>query len=202
MTCPIKKLILLDFERYKLLTSANTAQVETGDNQLSQLQPRSSPVVEKIQSSILDKENILKTVSVKERNRVERLLNFIQTAEGISWNHRGQVVIDHMPLPDTHIVDLLRYNCSQNNFGNQQPPAGQQEFIKALTSKNVPLSLISNKHSQLTIQQGRGNHSSTTSSNHHSKKTEPTRKIPKKRRNNSPPGIRNLKIQSTQWLTF
>jgi hypothetical protein len=80
-------------------------------------------------SSLLPKSN---------KNRAERLLNFIQPS--VNWNDKGQLKDDEgSVIPGTNIVDLVRYSLNTGkSVVKRRQPVGWHEFKGTLERANVP----------------------------------------------------------------
>ena len=61
----------------------------------------------------------------------------------MSWNERGELVIDGKPIFGTHIADLVD-NIIRSNH-KIPDPLGVDTFVRALQKSNVPRSLIGSK---------------------------------------------------------
>ena len=101
----------------------------------------SSPI---INSDRIKSDDIHVTLFPKSlRNRALHLLNHIRKQQDMSWNERGDLVIDDKPIFGTHIVDLVD-NVIRGNHKRPDPP-GVDTFVQALQKSNVPQSLMGNK---------------------------------------------------------
>jgi hypothetical protein len=74
-------------------------------------------------------------------NKAKALYSFVkQNASNlISWDQSGRIKIRDRIIPNTHIVDLIKYNVSPLS---KNQPEGSEEFYSVLQEINTPKSLI------------------------------------------------------------
>lgn len=88
-------------------------------------------------------DEILSTMPINLRHKTQLLLNRIKNSEGkISWNKKGELVRNKIPIPDTNIVDLIHDVVRSRK--TVKPPRGYLEFSRALGEINTPRSAIGN----------------------------------------------------------
>ena len=101
----------------------------------------------------LDVESILIGIPKCYKNRARALLHFIADSPSISWDARGQMIVNSQVIESSHLTDLLK-DCIHEY--KSFTPRGVQEFYTALQQNPVPLSLITNLSRRRFLQQGQG----------------------------------------------
>ena len=90
--------------------------------------------------SMYDEEKIITTIPPRMKARAKALLGLLPDTN-ISWNQRGELLIDKRCIEGTNICDLIKSVLwSYKNYS----PKGYDDFVKALASNNVPETLIQN----------------------------------------------------------
>ena len=87
-------------------------------------------------------EHILGTVPKSQKERAQRLLNFLETKKAdLTYDNRGQLVISGQPVIGSNYQDLI---LSLYTGRKAFYPQGLDVFINALRQLNVPQGLIKN----------------------------------------------------------
>ena len=76
------------------------------------------------------------------RKKAEVLLKILRSTPNVSWNTRGEVIVDSRPIPGSHIVDLVGHVIRPAHM-TKSPPPGSDAFSRVLKENNVPLTLVS-----------------------------------------------------------
>ena len=85
-------------------------------------------------------EKIITAIPQKMKPIGKALLEMLKDTN-ISWNYRGELVIDNQSFDGTNICDLLKSVLW--NY-KDYTPRGYHDFVKALASNNIPETLIQN----------------------------------------------------------
>ena len=96
-------------------------------------------------------DNILDTIPQKIKPMAKILLNYIHHQKLLTWNEKGELVIDGQPIPFSHITDLIKDALVEYKHFI---PVGIREFYSKLS--NIPLTLIKNSKRRALLQEGRG----------------------------------------------
>lgn len=144
----MQKMILLPYDRYqRLLSSQHSAPSnEVPENVSEPLeaekpvdQPNSLPEYTAPSRDSGAIELVLPSFPKSLQSRARALLTYISPA--VSWNPKGEVLIDGEQIPDSNIVDLVKVQLKDyKNF----KPVGLEKFTHILKNANVPLSLLAN----------------------------------------------------------
>ena len=138
----MKKSILLPYSRYEELLKNEGGSTTTNT-----------------QDPTYSREKIIDTLPPKMRSRGETVLNVLQGI--VSWNEKGELIVDGQCIEHSHISDLLRaVLCNYKNY----TPVGLNEFVKVLAANNVPETIIQNIKCRLDVQQAKKYGTSTPTS--------------------------------------
>lgn len=97
-------------------------------------------------------ENVLTHISKRSRRNAELILSALNRSPNvISYNDKGEVVVDKHTIPGSHIYDLIKAVTSTHTPSEGFRPIGWTEFLKAVSDLNIPLSAISNTGVRKTI---------------------------------------------------
>jgi len=118
----MQKWVMLPWEQYQERCSENI-QTGKGENPLSI-------------------SNILASLPKKFRTNAGSILQHITRDPELEWNAKGEIIINDVTIPNTHLVDLLKDTA--HNFKHRDPN-GVSEFYTALARSNLPLGLVQNK---------------------------------------------------------
>jgi hypothetical protein len=127
----MKKSVVLSWEKYQRLMQE---QPETEEEDQTR--------------QVYNQDKIVSTVPHKMRSRAEALLGLLSHTD-ISWNQRGELVVNDKHIDGSNICDLVK--CVLLNYKNFQPK-GYHHFIQALASNNVPETLIQNTKCRTDVQ--------------------------------------------------
>jgi len=119
----MKKSVVIPWEKYQKLI---------GD--------REEEDVEKSIPASYNQEKIISTIPPKMRSRAGALLGLLPETN-ISWNQRGELMIDKECVEGTNICDLVKSVLW--DYKNYEPK-GFEVFVNALATNNVPETLIQN----------------------------------------------------------
>ncbi len=112
--------------------------------------------------------NIVETVSAQYKNKATALLRYLnQYTDNISWNRRGEVILNGKLISNTNLNDLIHDLYTSKS---KTHPSGRDAFHEILNIINVPhtnISSASSKHNMNTIK-------NKTRSRSASKKGSPT----------------------------
>jgi len=87
-------------------------------------------------------ENVVMTVPKKLQTKAERLVNVIEKIPGLSWNDRGEMVLNGEVHRGSHYVDLIN---DVLHHRKTKIPVGWEALANALNRVNVPHDLIGNE---------------------------------------------------------
>ena len=150
-----QKMILVPEEKYQALQSQRKDTVEENlkDRSSSSLSPGIEEESKKEDSKKLpelDSTVIISAVPKPWQNKARSLLRHItaDASTDIRWDHRGTVSVNGLPIPNSHITDLINDVVKPKKGFH---PTGHKEFYDALLRMNVPLGLVWNsKRQQMT----------------------------------------------------
>ena len=138
----MKKSVLLPFDRYQqLLNNSPSTQPSSKSPPPTAPQVESLTEVEEPTPSSSDKLNravIVTCLPKRNRQKAQRLLDFIDSHTYLDWNKEGNLLVENQPISYSHIVDLLHDALNTTRYD----PVGYDTFYHYL--EGVPLSLINN----------------------------------------------------------
>ena len=82
--------------------------------------------------------DILSAIPASYRNKARTLLDYIIKSKQLTWNERGEIMLDQHTVHGSHIVDLLKYTLFPYKHFT---PLGIDQFRSALQAINIPRSL-------------------------------------------------------------
>ena len=91
--------------------------------------------------SLRMREDVLHVIPKTLKIEASALLDRISNAAGISWNDKGELMVNDQPIKGSHVVDLVDDIV---RTGKRKPPRGWQEFADPLADLNLPAALIGN----------------------------------------------------------
>ena len=106
-------------------------------------------------------DKIIECIPTRQRCKAASLLAYFKTIEELGWNDRGNIIINSTTIPNSHIVDLVKF-CL--NSKSAFTPAGWEQIAQVLYDASTPLSLISNIKARSDISQLQTGHGSDQSS--------------------------------------
>ena len=127
----MKKSVVISWEKYERL-----------------MQQKPGVEEETTAEEVYNQDKIVSTVPQKMRSKAQALLGLLPQTN-ISWNQRGELVVNDQLTEDSNICDLVK--CVLLNYKNFQPK-GYHTFIQALASNNIPESLIQNIKCRTDVQ--------------------------------------------------
>jgi hypothetical protein len=83
---------------------------------------------------------ILSLIAEKQRPRAEKILKLLR--KGISWNEDGQLTVNTVTAPNSHIVDLVSLAMKPFPVKKWDIP-GLNLFLNAVKENHVPRGLLS-----------------------------------------------------------
>ncbi len=166
----VKKMVLVSFDKYERMKAReSTHNVQARENnhdskvdnteQSSQSDASIPEIPEDKKETIntLSHEAIIVGMPKVYQSRAKGLLEHIKQTNCVKWNDRGEVYIDGIFIPNTHITDLIK-DCVKEF--TSYSPIGRKEFIRKLHESNVPQSLLGKNHRSVSMasqhQQGGG----------------------------------------------
>lgn len=84
-------------------------------------------------------EKILASIPKNVKHKASAILDHIMDSDTISWNEKGEIIIDGACVENSHITDLVK--SSLYTYKNLNPK-GFNQFHLALQKSNIPQSLI------------------------------------------------------------
>lgn len=97
-------------------------------------------------------ENVLTHIPKRSRRNAELILSAVSRSPHlISYNDKGEIVVDKHTIPGSHIYDLIKGVTTTHTPSEGLRPIGWTEFLKAVSDLNVPLSAISNTGIRKTV---------------------------------------------------
>ena len=103
----------------------------------------------------LSLEMIVRGIPKTMKTRAEALLEHLKQREDvITWDDKGQVLLNGVLIPKSNISDLISDAMRSRKHFN---PVGVQEFYKVLNEINVPKDLVRNERRWSEISQKGGN---------------------------------------------
>lgn len=94
-------------------------------------------------------DTILLAIPKQGRRDASAILHHIQNSTDISWNSRGEVIVQGSTIPNTHIADLLKFSLFHYKTWK---PVGITEFYRALAQSNLPAGLLRNTESRALLE--------------------------------------------------
>lgn len=101
-------------------------------------------------------DEILSYMAKRSRKNAELILTALTRASGVSWNDRGEIIIDNQIIRGSHLYDLIKSATATRRATDVSWPAGWSTFLKTLARLNVPLSAFPNAEVRRTISQYKG----------------------------------------------
>jgi hypothetical protein len=92
----------------------------------------------------IEKDEILYDLTVTKKNSAEAILKHIQKNPRISYNSRGELVLDSQRVPFTNIKELIADAISTNKNPSDIGPQGYKEFLTALAETKIDPKAIKN----------------------------------------------------------
>ena len=90
----------------------------------------------------LSSDSILSSIPQNIKYKARAILQHIEdNDENITWNKKGEVIINQNLIPNSHIIDLIK--CTLYRYKNVQPE-GLHQFRVALRDSNIPQTLVQN----------------------------------------------------------
>ena len=90
----------------------------------------------------LSSDSILSSIPQNIKYKARAILQHIEdNDENITWNKKGEVIINQNLIPNSHIIDLIK--CMLYRYKNVQPE-GLHQFRVALRDSNIPQTLVQN----------------------------------------------------------
>ena len=77
------------------------------------------------------------------QKNAQLLLDHVKEDTKLSWNDRGELVLDERSISGSNITDLLHETLRKRKLDNA--PIGWNIFSKTLRESNIPMNLIGNK---------------------------------------------------------
>ena len=90
------------------------------------------------------REDVLRTVSAKYKNRAKVLFDHVQDNPDLNWNETGQLVYKGSTIPRSNLADLLNQFSRPGNRLEKGFP-GWKEFAQALHQHNAPRTAVGNR---------------------------------------------------------
>lgn len=87
-------------------------------------------------------QHILETVPKTMRRKAQLILEKIRKNTDMSWDDKGQLLVQGKTLEGSHITDLVNDVLRKRR---RPDPIGWEDFTKGLKSANVPRELVGNK---------------------------------------------------------
>lgn len=141
------KMVLIPYDRYqRLLASKEPKSVSTMDEEPTIVDQNALPDVSEQRT---ESEKIDKVVSYFPkglRTRARSLLSYI--VPRVTWNEKGEVVVDGNIIVNSNIVDLVKV---QLNDYKHFRPTGLDIFTDIIKDSNVPLSLLASSQRVQTL---------------------------------------------------
>lgn len=145
---------LIESERYRNLmdkAQKNSVSVERiqdlGEDNISKIPGSEFQHKSEQENNSESQESILKCFPKNSVNKCKILLTHIENDPNITWNSKGNIIIDGEVIHNTNIIDLLRYTLLPLKY----IPQGWDEFSTVLAKGNVPQSIITNSFAKLHI---------------------------------------------------
>ena len=117
------------------LKDASSVQIPEGVRSAPSLMGPSQPV---------DEEELLRTVSQRNKAKARVLLEHVRRNPDIEWNSQSQLVYKGVPVGNSNVADLLN-QFSRPGHRNELGFSGWKEFAQALNEHNTPRTAIGNK---------------------------------------------------------
>ena len=96
------------------------------------------------QEAKADVEKVVKLLPGTMKSKGERLLTHLKrNSDKIKWKDNGELVVQDVIVPNSNIVDLVKYTIS--TYKTQWEPEALDLFLSVLRSTNPPYSLVGGK---------------------------------------------------------
>lgn len=89
------------------------------------------------------KEQVLRLTPSTLRTKANEILNRVKDSNHLSWDSKGQLLINNIPVEHSNMVDLV--NDVIRSRKNTIPPLGWKDFAREIKSLNLPEELIGNR---------------------------------------------------------
>ena len=97
---------------------------------------------------------IVECMPNKQKKKSMRLLTFVNNGvSNVVWDGMGQIIIDDMVIPNSHIVDVIAYITSSGGF-KQKAPDGVKQILKVLFANNIPKNFLGSNAFKITNNSG------------------------------------------------
>ena len=114
--------------------------------------------VEEKEAEKLTEDRIIKNIPKAYRVRAKRLFGHLKDYTGVSWNAKGEMVIDGKTLPGSNITVLV--NDIIRKAKHEVDPVGRKSLVEQLSKTELPRGLIGNAENSRKLNQRK--HKSTT----------------------------------------
>ena len=148
----MKKSVLIPYDRYLYYQKAAKTPIDipTEDTASSpDIVEERDRTTEKPVSK-LSADVIIAHLPKRNKSKAEALIKVVDQHPVLTWNERGELVVDGNPVPYSHISDLL--HDALNNTKHEA--VGCRLFYKHL--ENIPQSLINNPNRKKLLRGGGG----------------------------------------------
>ena len=86
--------------------------------------------------------DVLESVPKSMTRRAKLLMRRLGRSTDVSWNERGELVLNATPVPGSNVADLV--NDVLRKRKTVRPPVGWQAFARQLKTMNVPQEVVGN----------------------------------------------------------
>ena len=90
----------------------------------------------------MTEDRVVINVPRKYQARAEKLIGHLKDYTGVSWNAKGEMVVDGKPLPGSNITVLV--NDIIRKAKHEVDPVGRKSLVEQLSKTVLPRGLIGN----------------------------------------------------------
>ena len=140
-----RELILMPKAKYELLTQENHTE-NTHDRKPCRDVQTVDTSIEEPQIDVLEK-TLTYAIPKNGHRKAMGLWNYIKYRKGtvLNWNDNGEVAVHGKTIPDSHLIDLLKYTVTAMS---KREPTGYRSFYEALREMHTPSEFMAYHHHQ------------------------------------------------------
>lgn len=149
---PEKSLSLLDSEIERTLSAdiPDDVKAKLYTSTLKRFKAYDDTMKPQVEKKSLEAE-LLESMPATQQYKAKRIMRHLKDNPEASWTDKGELIYRQSTIPNSDIVDLVSDALKTKSIG--EPPAGWEEFAKALKSSSAPEELVANIKSRNIIKE-------------------------------------------------